>query len=151
ALSLRELLNQVGLVGFPKTSGQSGLHVLVPMGPGVSFDAARALCDLLGRLLERQHPTIGTMERRIKERAGRVYIDTGQTGRSRPIVGPYSVRAQKGATVSTPLRWDEVSAALVPEQFTMLTVPDRVATFGDPMQDLLETKVDVSRAVERLQ
>lgn len=151
ALSLRGLLTRLGLVGYPKTSGQSGLHVLVPMGPGVSFATARAMVDIVGRLLERQHPAIGTMERRINQRGKRVYIDTGQTGRSRTIVAPYSVRAHKGATVSTPLDWDEVGATLSPTRWSMLSVPDRVGERGDPMRPMLDEKPDVPLAVKRLE
>jgi bifunctional non-homologous end joining protein LigD len=151
ALSLRGLLTDLGLVGYPKTSGQSGLHVLVPMGPGVPFPVARALVDLIGRLLERRHPKIGTMERRINQRAQRVYIDTGQTGRSRTIVAPYSVRAHKGATVSTPLDWDEVNATLSPTRWSMLSVPDRIDELGDPMRPMLDERPDVAAAVKRLE
>jgi len=151
ALSLRRLLDELGLVGYPKTSGQSGLHVLVPMGPGVSFATAKALVELIGRLLERLHSQIGTMERRIKERGQRVYIDTGQTGRSRTIVAPYSVRAHEGATVSTPLDWDEVNATLTPTRWSMLSVPARIDERGDPMANLLAERPDVARAVARLE
>jgi bifunctional non-homologous end joining protein LigD len=151
ALSLRSLLTDLGLVGFPKTSGQSGLHVLVPMGPGVTFPTARALVELIGRLLEKRHPKIGTMERRINQRAQRVYIDTGQTGRSRTIVAPYSVRAHKGATVSTPLEWDEVGATLSPTRWSMLSVPARIEEMGDPMRTMLSQRPDVAAAVKRLE
>jgi bifunctional non-homologous end joining protein LigD len=151
ALSLRRLLDELGLVGYPKTSGQSGLHVLVPMGPGVSFATAKALVELIGRLLERLHSQIGTMERRIKERGQRVYIDTGQTGRSRTIVAPYSVRAHEGATVSTPLDWNEVNATLTPTRWSMLSVPARIDERGDPMANLLAERPDVARAVARLE
>jgi bifunctional non-homologous end joining protein LigD len=150
ALSLRALLGEIGLVGYPKTSGQSGLHVLVPMGPGVGFPTARALVELVGRLLEKKHPAIGTMERRIVQRGQRVYIDTGQTGRSRTIVAPYSVRAHKGATVSTPLDWDEVGATLSPTRWSMLSVPDRIAERGDPMRPMLDERPDVASAVAKL-
>jgi bifunctional non-homologous end joining protein LigD len=151
ALSLRRLLGELGLVGYPKTSGQSGLHVLVPMGPGVTFAVAKALVELIGRLLESRHLKIGTMERRIKERGQRVYIDTGQTGRSRTIVAPYSVRAHEGATVSTPLDWDEVNATLTPTRWSMLSVPARIEERGDPMTNLLSERPDVARAVGKLE
>jgi bifunctional non-homologous end joining protein LigD len=151
ALSLRGLLGELGLVGYPKTSGQSGLHVLVPMGPGVTFATAKALVELIGRLLESRHLKIGTMERRIKERGQRVYIDTGQTGRSRTIVAPYSVRAHEGATVSTPLDWDEVNATLTPTRWSMLSVPARIEERGDPMRNLLSERPDVARAVGKLE
>jgi bifunctional non-homologous end joining protein LigD len=150
ALSLRELLDELGLTGYPKTSGQSGLHVLVPLGPGVSFETAKMLTELMGRVVQMKHPDLSTMERRVSERGERVYIDTGQTGRSRTIVAPYSVRATRGATVSTPLDWQDVHLALDPAQFTMFTVAARVAERGDPMEALLAARPDVPAAVVRL-
>ncbi len=150
ALSLRELLDELSLTGYPKTSGQSGLHVFIPLGPRVSFDTAKALVELIGRLLQLRHPDISTMERRVSERRGRVYIDTGQTGRSRTIVAPYSVRAYPGASVSTPLYWEEVHMALDPRQLTMFSVPTRVLERGDPMEGLLAARPDIPSAVVRL-
>jgi bifunctional non-homologous end joining protein LigD len=150
ALSLRELLGEIELTGYPKTSGQTGLHVFIPMGPGVSFDTAKALVELIGRLLQLRHADISTMERRVSERRGRVYIDTGQTGRSRTIVAPYSVRAYRGASVSTPLFWEEVHMALDPRQLTMFSVPARVAERGDPMEGLLAARPDIPRAVAKI-
>ncbi|HEY3592727.1 MAG TPA: non-homologous end-joining DNA ligase, partial [Polyangiaceae bacterium] len=151
ALSLRELLTECGLVGYPKTSGQSGLHVLVPMGEGISFDTARLLVELLGRLLERKHPDIGTMERRKDQRGSRVYIDTVQTGRTRTIVSPYSVRAYKGATVSTPLEWSEINAMLTPTRWSMLSVPARIEESGDPMRGMLAEKPNIGRAAAKIE
>jgi bifunctional non-homologous end joining protein LigD len=150
ARALHELLDQIGLTGFPKTSGQSGLHVLVPLG-GVPFTAGKALAELLGRILHARRPDISTIERMRKDRrANMVYIDTGQTGRSRAIVAPYSVRAIAGGRVSTPLIWDEVGFNLDPAAFTMFSVPDRVQRYGDPMASMLKHEVDVARAVEAL-
>lgn len=150
ALELRDLLDELELTGFPKTSGQTGLHVFIPLGPGVSFDTAKMLVELIGRLLQARHGDLSSMERRISERRGRVYIDTGQTGRSRTIVAPYSVRAYRGASVSTPLFWEEVHLALDPRQLTLFTVPTRVAERGDPMQGLLAVRPDIPRAVARI-
>jgi len=141
------LLEQIGLTSYPKTSGQTGLHVLVPLGPGVNFAAACALADLLGKLLATQHADIATTERRKDKRGPRVYIDTGQTGPTRAIVAPYSVRAYPGARVSTPLIWDEVSFALDPARFTIVSVPERAASIRDPMAGFFDTPVDLARAV----
>src|SRR5690606_22999544 len=107
-----------------------GLHVLMPMGPGVKFPVAKMLVELLGRLLQSRFPETSTMERRVRERGDRLYIDTGQTGRLRTIVAPYSVRATPGATVSTPLFWDEVHLALKPAAFDMFTVVERFRQKG---------------------
>lgn len=150
-LAVKEILDEIGLTGFVKTSGQVGMHVLVPLGPGVSFSIARSLADLMGRLLQVRHPDVSTMERHIEARNGRLYIDTGQTGRSRTIVAPYSARAYAGATVSTPLTWDEVHLALNPRELTLFSVPDRTHAHGDPMRELLQVQPDLPQAIERLQ
>ncbi|MBN1608086.1 MAG: non-homologous end-joining DNA ligase [Polyangiaceae bacterium] len=149
--SLHALVDQVGLRAYAKTSGQSGLHVLVPLGPGVSFKTARLLVELLGRIIQRTHPSVATMQRRIEDRGRRVYIDTVQTAETRTIVAPYSVRAAPGATVSTPVTWDEVTVALDPRTFTLASVPARLAERGDPMRPLLEERPDIGRALGKLE
>jgi bifunctional non-homologous end joining protein LigD len=151
ALELRALLDRIGLRGYPKTSGQRGLHVLVPLGRGVSFDAAQALDTLLGRLVAALHPDIATLERVVDKRGARVLVDIGQTGRRRTIVAPYSVRAFPGATVSTPLSWDEVDDALDPSRFTLRTVPERAGRLGDLARGVLEDTPDVAAAVRKLE
>lgn len=151
AISLAEILDRAGLPGFPKTSGQSGLHVLVPLGPGVSYASARAMADLLGRLLVHKHPAIATMERIIAKRGPRVYVDTGQTGPTRTIVAPWSVRATPGARVSVPLRWSEVVPDLDPAAFTIRTAPARFRDGGDPMSGLLGARPDLGAALGRLE
>jgi len=150
ALDLRVILDDVGLVGFPKTSGQRGLHVLVPLGPGVNFDTAKLLVELLGRLITDKNPSIATMERRVNQRGSRVYVDTGQTGPSRTIVAPYSVRAHPGATVSTPIGWNELHVALDTSRFTMLSLPGRVLEVGDPFAGFMAARPDVPAAVRAL-
>lgn len=151
ARSLKGLLDELGFVGFPKTSGQSGLHVLIPLGVGVGFETARILVELLGRLVLLRNPELASMERRVEKRGAKVYIDTGQTGRGRTIVAPYSVRAYAGATVSTPLSWDEVHLALDPRRFTMFTVPGRISEIDDPLQSFDAVRPDVARAVSQLE
>jgi bifunctional non-homologous end joining protein LigD len=150
-LTLRGLLADLELDGFIKTSGQAGLHVFVPLGPGIGYDTSRAMCDLLGRLIVDRHPDSATMERIVGRRGARVYVDTGQTGPSRTIVAPYSVRAYAGATVSTPLFWDEVTIGLDPRQFSIRSVPARVAEVGDPMAKLLDVRPNIPRSVKLLE
>lgn len=150
ALDLKELLDHAGLTGYPKTSGQTGLHVLIPMGPGISFTTGGLLAELLGRLITQKHSKVATMERKRDKRGGRLYVDTEQTGASRTIVSPYSVRAFPGATVSTPLYWSELSSALDPRRFTIMTVPERIETLGDPLATLLEQRPDIPQAVAKL-
>jgi bifunctional non-homologous end joining protein LigD len=150
-LTLREVLDDAGLPGFPKTSGQRGLHVLVPVGDGIPFEAAKLLVELLGRIVTARHQQIATMERKVDKRGDRVYVDTGQTGTSRTIVAPYSVRAHPGATVSTPLAWEELHAGLDPARFTIVSVPVRAAEIDDPWLRFAEAKPDVGSALAKLE
>lgn len=151
AFTLRELLQQVGLRGYPKTSGKTGLHVLIPLGKGLAFEPAKQLLELLGRLLVQRHPDTATMERRKDNRGERVLIDVGQTGPSRTIVAPYSVRPAPGAPVSTPLQWDELSLALDPRAFTLFTVPRRLAEHRDPLAGAWDTEIDMATMMTNLQ
>ncbi|HET9932362.1 MAG TPA: DNA ligase D [Polyangiaceae bacterium] len=151
ALRLKNVLEDTGLVGFPKTSGQEGLHVLVPLGPGVPFTAAKLMVELLGRIVVSTNESFSTMERRVDKRGGRLYVDTGQTGTSRTIVAPYSVRANAIAGVSTPLFWDELSGALDVQRFNLMTVPARIEELGDPWSALLEARPDIPGALAKLE
>jgi len=151
ALTLREILETAKLPAYVKTSGQGGLHVLTPLGPGIPFEAAKLLVELVGRLATARHAEFATMERRVEKRGGRLYVDTGQTGQSRTIVGPYSVRAHPRATVSTPLSWDELSGALDPSRFTLVTVPARVNELPDPFAGFLSERPDVAGALGRIE
>lgn len=151
ALALKEMLDRIGIPSYPKTSGQTGLHVLFPMGPGVGFETAQMLTVLLGKILAQRFPEIGTMERAdVKKRGHRVYIDVFQTHERKTIVAPYSVRAYKGARVSTPITWAELAAGIDPGDFTITTVPDRVEKLGDPMRKMLDDKPDIASAVAKL-
>lgn len=150
ALELREILEVLGLVGYPKTSGQTGLHVLVPLGEGHGYDTARALVEVLGRLLVHRRPDLATMERLPARRGPRVYVDTLQTGPTRTLVAPYSLRAVPEATVSMPLRWEEVRDDLDPRTYSLATVPSLVAARPCPMASFADEAPDVERAVARL-
>ena len=150
ARTLRELCDGVGLPSYPKTSGRTGLHVHIPVGPRVPFPAAKQLLELLGRLVVTRHPEVATMLRMKNRRGGKIYVDTGQTGRSRTIVAPYSVRAHPGATVATPLDWDEVGYALDPRTLSIFTVPERMAEHDDPLGPMHEDAPDLAAVMERL-
>lgn len=150
ALSIREVLESIGLLGFPKTSGKKGIHVLVPLGAGLPFEVAKRLLELVARLVLQRNPESATMERRKEKRGARVLIDIGQTGPLRTIVAPYSVREVPGAPVSTPLSWDELSLALDPASFNVFTVPERMLSVGDPMQDALSAEIDLDDTLARL-
>ncbi|MCZ2263552.1 DNA polymerase domain-containing protein [Isoptericola sp. QY 916] len=127
---LRDLLTELGLTGYPKTSGGRGLHVFVPLAPRWSFQQARRATIAVGRELERRLPDQVTTKWWKEERGEAIFVDYNQMARDRTIASAYSVRANKRATVSTPLEWDEVGE-VHPDDFDVTTVPARFAERGD--------------------
>jgi DNA ligase D len=131
ALCTRDLLEELGIVGFPKTTGNRGIHVYVPLEAHWDGTAVRAAAVSLARELERRHPSLLTAEWWKEERGERVFVDFNQNAPHKTVFGAWSVRARSGGQVSTPLRWDEVPD-VVPDELTVETVPDRLARDGDP-------------------
>ncbi|MGX1760205.1 non-homologous end-joining DNA ligase [Streptomyces lydicus] len=134
---LRELLAEHGLCGWPKTSGGRGVHVYVPIRPRWTFTEVRRAAITLARALERRMPDLVTSAWWKEERGAKVFVDYNQMARDRTIASAYSLRARPRATVSTPLRWDELSDA-APEDFDLRTVPPRFAELGDVHADMAD-------------
>ena len=126
----RELLHELGMEGWPKTSGGRGLHVFVPIEPRWTFTQARRATIAFGRELERRLPGEVTTRWWKEERGQTILVDYNQMARDRTIASAYSIRANARGTVSTPLRWDELDA-VTPDDFTPRTVPARLAEHGD--------------------
>jgi len=141
ALALRDLLRTVGLEALVKSSGGSGLHVVVPLETVYAYDACKAFAEIVARTLHGRLPETTSLERSpAKRRAGTVYLDYVQVGRGKTLVAPYSVRARAKAPVSMPLEWDEIEAMTrkrtketAPEftRYTMKNAPVRLAERGD--------------------
>ncbi len=131
ALELQPLLAELGLVGWPKTSGSKGLHVYVRLVPNrYTFTDCRRAVLTVGRELERRRPDLITTAWWKEERGERVFVDYNRMARDQTIASAYSVRARPEATVSAPLRWDEVPDAEI-EDFTIASMPGRFADLGD--------------------
>ncbi len=150
ALAIHRLCEDIGLPNYVKTSGQSGLHVLVPLGGKCTFDQARSLAYLIGLIIERQHPTMATTLRNPAARGGRVYLDWGQNAHGQLLVAPYSVRPVAGAPVSMPLVWDEVVPGLDPKQFNVRNALERVSSRPDPVLPVLTERPDLAAALTAL-
>ncbi|HUS31333.1 MAG TPA: DNA ligase D [Kofleriaceae bacterium] len=151
ALAIHRLCDDIGLPNFVKTSGQSGLHVLIPLANQCTFDQARTLAYLISLIIERQHPTMATTARNPAARGGRVYLDWGQNAHGQLLVAPYSVRPVAGAPVSMPLVWDEVVPDLDPKQFNLRNALDRITSWAsDPVLPVLSTKPDLAAALAAL-
>lgn len=130
ALLVRGVLDEYGLVGFPKTSGSRGIHINVRIRPQWGFTEVRKAALALAREVERREPSVATTAWWKEERHG-VFIDYNQNARDRTVASAYSVRPTPDARVSCPLRWDEIETA-EPADFTITTVPDRFKDIGDP-------------------
>jgi bifunctional non-homologous end joining protein LigD len=149
ARELRRLLDALELPSFVKTSGATGLHILIPLGARYTHDEARNFGAILASLGAEAQPRISTVARPIRARGGKVYIDFLQNGHGRTIVAPYSVRPLPGAPVSCPLRWEEVTARLDPRRFTIKTTPARFEKLGDPLAKVLTGGIDMAAALSR--
>ena len=130
------LLAELGLVGYPKTSGGRGVHVFVRIAPHWDFVEVRRAGIALAREVERRVPDLVTTSWWKEERGARIFIDYNQNARDRTFAAAYSVRPTPIATVSTPLTWPELAAAGTPDDYTMATVPALLAERGDPMAGL---------------
>ncbi|MDR7544295.1 MAG: DNA ligase D [Armatimonadota bacterium] len=151
ALVLHQLLEEIALPHYVKTSGSTGLHILVPLGARYPYESARAFARLLALLAVEATPDLATLARPLRSRQGRVYVDYGQNGHGRTIVAPFSLRPLPGAPASCPLEWTEVTPRLDPRQFTLRTVPPRFAAMRDPMRAVLRQSVDLGRAIARIE
>jgi bifunctional non-homologous end joining protein LigD len=145
-----ELCREIGLPAYVKTSGASGLHVLVPLAGRVTHEQSRQLAELLARVLAAEAPEIASVARLPRQRAGKVYVDFLQNGRGKLLVAPYSVRPRPGAPVSTPLAWDEVTEGLDPRDWNVDSVPPRLAAGEDPWAGLLDGRSELVTALRRL-
>lgn len=151
AKEIKRICDSMGLPSYPKTSGKTGLHVLVPMGGDFTYDQQKLLGELIARVAESRLGDIATTVRDPSRRDGKVYIDYLQNGKGKLIVSPYSVRPVQGATVSAPLHWREVTKSLHVARFTMASMPRRIGSLkSDPWEGLLTGTPDISAGLETL-
>jgi bifunctional non-homologous end joining protein LigD len=150
AQAVHRLLDELELPSHAKTSGATGLHVLVPLGARYTHEQARILARLLAVLVVEAEPAIATLARPLGARGGKVYLDFGQNGHGRTIAAPFSVRPLPGAPVSCPLEWGEVTARLNPARFTIRTVPRRFARRPDSLAPVLGTGIEIPAVLVQL-
>jgi bifunctional non-homologous end joining protein LigD len=148
---LHRICDSVGLPNFVKTTGKTGLHIMLPLGRQCTYEQSRMLGELLARCVLRELNDIATITRHVTKRGDKVYLDYLQNRHGQTIVVPFSARPLPGATVSMPLAWDEVNEALDPKVFTIKNAPDRMERLGfDPVLPVLETKPDLARVLDQL-
>ena len=151
AIGLRDLLEELTLPSWIKTSGSKGFHIVVPLGGETKIGQVARFANAVGRLFVSRAPDQLTQEFSKVDRRGRIYVDTGRNGYSATFAAAYTVRARPGAPVSAPCTWDEVARGEVnPRTFTLRNMPDRVAKVGDLWADMRRRGRSLKRAMEKL-
>jgi bifunctional non-homologous end joining protein LigD len=152
ALLTRQVLDEVGLRGYPKTTGGDGMHIYIPLEPIYTYDQVRGFAEILSHLVVGRKPDLFTTPRAVmKRRKNRVYFDYLQIAESKTISAPYVVRPHEGAPVATPLTWNEVRPDLLPSHFTMVNAPARFAAVGDLFAGVLNSPQRLETAMSRLE
>ncbi len=146
------LLDEVGLIGLPKTTGGDGMHIYVPIAPIYSYEQTKGVAELIVRLLAKRHPDMFTLPRALSSRTkGRIYFDWVQNGKGKTISAPYVVRPKPGAPVATPLEWKEVTAGLDPLQFNIRNALERFRKTGDLFAPVLTTTQRLEKAIRTME
>lgn len=141
AVEMRDVLKDLKLTGYPKTSGSSGIHIYVPVRPRYEFEEVAEFSEQVSIRVAERLPKIATVERRIAERKkNQVYVDWQQNARGKSAAAVYSVRAKPGATVSTPVTWQEIARGIKISDFTIKTVPPRLKKKGDLWKEMLKDR-----------
>ena len=151
ALVVRTLCESIGLPSYVKTTGKTGLHILLPLARQCTYAQSRTLGELVARLVLRELSDIATITRHVTKRGVKVYLDYLQNRHGQTIVAPFSVRPLPGATVSMPLDWGEVNESLDPRAFTIRSAMERMDRMGtDPVLPVLADKPDLQRVLQQL-
>jgi len=152
AVGLRDLLAQLGLASWVKTTGSKGFHIVVPLDGKTTMGAAARFAGLVGRFFISLAPDRLTHEFSKVDRRGRIYVDTGRNGYHATFAAAYTVRARSGATVSAPCTWEEVETGVVaPQSFTLRTMPERIARVGDLWEDMPRAARSLTQPMAKLQ
>jgi bifunctional non-homologous end joining protein LigD len=151
ALVTKAVFDEMGLDVYIKTSGSKGLHIYCYLGGQYDYDFVKMFAEYVAHLVHSQLPATTSIERSPAKRPNKIYIDFLQNRRGQTIAAPYSVRPKPGATVSTPIYWDEVNKNLKLSDYTMDTVRERVKSIEDPWKNLKSKKADLKKALEKLQ
>ncbi|WP_026728856.1 DNA ligase D [Flavobacterium denitrificans] len=151
ALTVKQVMDELETECLCKTSGATGLHIYIPLGGQYDYDSIKILGELIASEVQSRIPEITTIERSIKKRNRKLYIDYLQNRRGQTLAAPYSVRPKQGATVSTPLEWNEVNKKLHPSQFTIKNVLQRFEKKGDLWKPVLAKGANIKKIIKKLE
>lgn len=151
ARQVKSMLDALDVPSYPKTSGSTGMHIYIPLAAKYTYNQSQMFGRLIANLVHDQIPGYTSVERQIKNRQGKMYIDFLQNRPGATLAGPYSLRPKPGATVSMPLHWDEVKPGLTMRDFTILNTIDRLKETGDLFKGVLGWGIDLQKTVKKAQ
>jgi bifunctional non-homologous end joining protein LigD len=149
ARMVKEVLDQMGVPCYAKTSGSTGMHVYIPLGAKYTYDQSQMFAKIIVNLVHQQVPEFTSLERMVDSRKGKMYLDFLQNRPGATIAGPYSLRPKPGATVSMPLHWDEVKPGMKMTDFTIFNALDRLKETGDLFKGVLGKGIDLTKAINK--
>jgi bifunctional non-homologous end joining protein LigD len=151
ALEVKKVLDAIDVPAFCKTSGSTGMHIYIPLGAKYDYDQSQMFARLIVNIVHEQIPDYTTLERMVKNRNGKMYLDFLQNRPGATIAGPYSLRPKPGATVSMPLHWDEVKPGLTMRHFTINNSIARLKKEGDLFKGVLGKGIDLEKTIKKAQ
>jgi bifunctional non-homologous end joining protein LigD len=151
ALVVREITDKLEIECYCKTSGATGLHVYIPLGAKYDYDTVKIFAQLIAQKVNEKLPKTTTLNRPLDQRKNRIYVDYLQNRQGQTLAAPYSARPKPGATVSTPLEWEEVNENLSPSNFTIKNMLKRFEKKGDLWKPVLGKGIDIPKIIESLE
>jgi bifunctional non-homologous end joining protein LigD len=151
AIVIKEVLDKAGASCYCKTSGATGIHIYVPLHAAYTYEHARHFAEVVAAIVAERIPQLATVERSLDKRKGRIYVDYLQNSRGQTLSSVYSVRPVPGATVSTPIQWNELTPDLNPKDFTIKTIHKRLDKLGDIFSGVLKDKNNLVKCINALE
>jgi bifunctional non-homologous end joining protein LigD len=150
ALAVKEVLDKAKIKAYPKTSGSSGIHIYIPMGAQYTYEEGKIFANVIAEMAQHLLPATTSTIRNTQKRGDKIYIDYLQNIMGQTLACVYSARPKPGATVSTPLKWEEVKSGLHPSDFTIKNAPARFKKLGDIFRPVLTEKLDIAKSLKLL-
>lgn len=151
AKTVHEVCDEFGIPAYPKTSGKTGIHIFIPMGGKYTYEQVKNFVHLLVIEINKRQPKLTSLERMPAKRKHRVYLDYLQNNEGQTLAAAYSVRPTKDASVSTPLKWEEVAETLKPSDFTIKNMNERIKKVGDLWKPVLSKGVDIQKVLKKME
>jgi bifunctional non-homologous end joining protein LigD len=145
----KSILDALGITAYPKTSGSTGLHIYIPFEAKYDYEDSKEFGRMVAKLIHKELPDFTSIERKTKDRGGKMYIDFLQNRPQATVAGPYSLRPKPGAPVSMPLHWEEVKRGLQIRDFTIFNAMDRIKEVGDIFKGVLGKGINLENALKK--